>query len=62
MAQSLGGKVESYYFELGEYDVLAILDLPDDEAAAAVALAVDAGAGATTNTTCCSHRSRSTRR
>jgi uncharacterized protein with GYD domain len=51
MAQSLGGELESYYFGFGEYDVHAILDLPDNEAAAAVALAVDAAGGATAKTT-----------
>ncbi|MGN6167801.1 MAG: GYD domain-containing protein [Solirubrobacteraceae bacterium] len=51
MAKSLGGEVESYYFGFGEYDVLAILDLPDDEAAAAVALAVDVAGTATAKTT-----------
>jgi uncharacterized protein with GYD domain len=51
MVQGLGGELESYYFGFGEYDVHAILDLPDDEAAAAVALAVDAAGGATAKTT-----------
>ncbi|GAA2758972.1 GYD domain-containing protein [Actinopolymorpha rutila] len=51
MARSLGGELGAYYFCLGEYDVVAILDLPDDEAAAAVGLVVDAAGGATTRTT-----------
>jgi uncharacterized protein with GYD domain len=51
MARSLGGELEAYYFSFGEYDVLAILDLPDDEAAAAVAMVVDAAGGATARTT-----------
>jgi uncharacterized protein with GYD domain len=51
MAGSLGGELEAYYFSFGEYDVLAILDLPDDEAAAAVAMVVDAAGGATARTT-----------
>lgn len=51
MTRSLGGQIEAYYFSFGEYDVLAILDLPDDSAAAAVALAVDAAGGAATRTT-----------
>jgi uncharacterized protein with GYD domain len=51
MARSLGGQLESYYFGFGDYDVHAILDLPDDEAAAAVALAVNAAGGATAKTT-----------
>jgi uncharacterized protein with GYD domain len=51
LARSLGGELESYYFGFGDYDVHAILDLPDDAAAAAVALAVDASGGATARTT-----------
>lgn len=51
VARSLGGELEAYYFSFGEYDVLAILDLPDDEAAAAVAMAVDAAGGARARTT-----------
>jgi uncharacterized protein with GYD domain len=51
MARSLGGELESYYFGFGDYDVLAILDLPDDEAAAAIALAVDVAGGAVARTT-----------
>jgi uncharacterized protein with GYD domain len=51
MARSLGGELEAYYFSFGDYDALAILDLPDDAAAAAVALAVDAAGTATARTT-----------
>ncbi|MGW0231994.1 GYD domain-containing protein [Actinopolymorpha singaporensis] len=51
LARSLGGKLEAYYFCFGKHDVLAILDLPDDEAAAAVAMVVDAAGGATVRTT-----------
>lgn len=36
--ESLGGKLENMYFSFGEYDVLAILDLPDNAAAARFAL------------------------
>ena len=45
-AKSLGGKLEAFYFAFGEHDAVVILDLPDNEAAAAVALAVDAAGGA----------------
>ena len=49
-AESLGGKLESYYFAFGEFDAYVILDLPDNVSAAAGAL-VAASAGAfTTNT------------
>ena len=50
-AKSVGGKIEAFYFAFGEYDAIVLLDLPDNEAAAAVALAVDAAGGATTKTT-----------
>jgi uncharacterized protein with GYD domain len=38
--QSLNGKVESMHFALGDDDVVAILDLPDAGAAAALSAAV----------------------
>jgi uncharacterized protein with GYD domain len=41
LAQSVGGSLESLYFAFGESDVYVIVDLPDNEAAAAVALAVN---------------------
>jgi uncharacterized protein with GYD domain len=34
--QGAGGELECLYFEFGEHDAFAIVDLPDDEAAAAV--------------------------
>jgi uncharacterized protein with GYD domain len=49
-AQSLGGQLESFYFVLGDHDASVILDLPDNEAAAAVALSVNASGGATVRT------------
>jgi uncharacterized protein with GYD domain len=39
MAESVGGKLESVYFAFGGVDVFAIVDLPDNVTAAAVALA-----------------------
>jgi uncharacterized protein with GYD domain len=42
MADSLGGKLESFHFAFGDPDAYVIVDLPDNEAAAAVALAVNA--------------------
>lgn len=49
-AKSVGGKVESFYFGFGKTDVFVIADLPDNTAAAALALAVTAGGGATVRT------------
>ena len=51
MAAGLGGKVESFYFGFGERDAYVVVELPDNEAAAAVALAVNASGGATVRTT-----------
>ena len=38
MVEGVGGKLESLYFAFGERDVYVIVDLPDNESAAAVAL------------------------
>ena len=51
MAAGLGGNVESFYFGFGERDAYVVVDLPDNEAAAAVAPAVTAPGGATVKTT-----------
>jgi uncharacterized protein with GYD domain len=50
-AQSLGGQLESFHFAFGEHDAHVIVELPDAEAAAAVALTVNASGGATVRTT-----------
>ena len=50
-AKSVGGKVESFYFAFGSTDVYVVADLPDNAAAAALALTVTAGGGATVDTT-----------
>lgn len=39
LMQSVGGKLEVMYWCLGEYDVVAIADLPDSASAAAVEIA-----------------------
>jgi uncharacterized protein with GYD domain len=44
-AESLGGRVVSYYWSVGNFDGLVILDLPDGTAAAAVQLVME-GTGA----------------
>ena len=36
--ESVGGKVEAFYFAFGEHDAFAIVDLPDNVSAAAAAL------------------------
>ena len=49
-AKSVGGKVESFYFAFGGTDVVVIADMPDNSAAAGLALAVTAGGGAKVRT------------
>ena len=49
-AEGLGGKLESFYFAFGGADAYVVVDLPDNEAAAAVALTVNASGGATVKT------------
>src|SRR5688500_19184836 len=49
-AKSVGGKVDSFYFAFGKNDAYTVVDLPDNEAAAALALTVSAGGGASVRT------------
>jgi uncharacterized protein with GYD domain len=49
-AKSVGGKLDVFYFAFGGTDVFTIADLPDNAAAASLALAVTAGGGATVRT------------
>lgn len=49
-AKSVGGKLDLFYFAFGGTDVVTIADMPDNSAAAALALAVTAGGGATVRT------------
>ena len=51
MLKSVGGKLENFYFGFGDHDAYVIVDLPDNEAAAAVALIVNAAGGAVVETT-----------
>jgi len=50
VAESVGGQLESFYFAFGDHDVYTVVDLPDNESAAAVALTVNAAGGATVRT------------
>jgi|SRR5829696_4233466 uncharacterized protein with GYD domain len=50
VAESVGGRMESFYFAFGDHDVYTIVDLPDNESAAAVALTVNAAGGASIRT------------
>ncbi len=40
--ESAGGKLESFNFAFGEHDTFSILDLPDNESAAAISLSISA--------------------
>jgi uncharacterized protein with GYD domain len=42
LTEQAGGKLESFYFALGESDVYVIAELPDATTAAAVSVAVNA--------------------
>ena len=41
--ESLGGKIESFYYAFGEYDVVAIIQFPDNASAGAFSVAASAG-------------------
>jgi uncharacterized protein with GYD domain len=47
MAEGLGGSLESFYFAFGETDAYVVMELPDNETAAAASIAVNAAGGAT---------------
>ncbi|MFL5862749.1 MAG: GYD domain-containing protein [Solirubrobacteraceae bacterium] len=47
VAEGLGGKLDSFYFAFGETDVYVVMDLPDNQRAAAASMAVNASGGAT---------------
>jgi uncharacterized protein with GYD domain len=43
LLKELGGKFETVYFAFGEYDIVAVMDLPDNVSAAALSMVVSAG-------------------
>ena len=49
--KSLGGKLECVYYEFGEHDAFSIVELPDNESAASLALIINASGGARVQTT-----------
>jgi uncharacterized protein with GYD domain len=51
LAESMGGRMESFYFAFGDHDVYTVIELPDNESATAIALTVNASGGATVRTT-----------
>jgi uncharacterized protein with GYD domain len=50
-AQSMGGKIEAFYYAFGDVDAYIVGDLPDNAAAAAMALTVNASGAAVVKTT-----------
>jgi uncharacterized protein with GYD domain len=49
--ESLGGKLEAFYFAFGEDDVIGIVELPDHESMAALSLEVAGSGEISTSTT-----------
>ncbi len=43
VAENLGGKIENIFYSFGAYDVVVIVELPDNVSASAVMVAVSAG-------------------
>jgi uncharacterized protein with GYD domain len=50
-AEALGGKLESFYFALGEDDVFVVFDMPDTASVAALSLAASSSGAVRTRTT-----------
>ena len=50
LARKLGGEMKQMFLTMGGYDMVAILDLPNDEAAATLALKLGAGGSVRTTT------------
>lgn len=50
LAESVGGRLDAYYFAFGDDSYFVVCDLPNDEAAAACAMTV-AASGAVSNST-----------
>jgi uncharacterized protein with GYD domain len=48
--ESVGGRIESFYFAFGSTDVFCVADMPDNVSMAAVALAVTGAGGAAVRT------------
>jgi uncharacterized protein with GYD domain len=51
LVQSLGGKIESFYYAFGDTDAIVIADMPDNAAAAAASLALASSGAVTSNVT-----------
>ena len=49
--RTVGGKLEAFYFALGEVDVYIIADVPDNVSIAAASLVINAAGAVSVNTT-----------
>ena len=43
VVENLGGQIDSIYYAFGDYDIVAIIQFPDNQSAAAFSLAAHAG-------------------
>ena len=50
MAESVGGRLESFHFAFGDRDAYVIVELPDNESATAVALTANSSGAVTVET------------
>ena len=51
LMETMGGKLESFYFGFGGHDIYAIVDVPDQATAVAASLVVNAAGAVTLSTT-----------
>ena len=51
LLKGMGGRLEAFYFALGETDVHAVIDAPDNVSVAAASLAVNASGAVSLRTT-----------
>ena len=49
--KALGGKIDAFYYAMGEHDVYLIVDVPDNVSAAALSMAVNAAGAVRLKTT-----------
>ena len=40
LVESLGGEMKEFYLTMGEYDIVTVIDMPDDDAAAKAMLRI----------------------
>ena len=43
VVEKLGGKIEGFWFAFGDYDLIGVIEMPDNASAAAFSVAVAAG-------------------